>query len=315
MDKVIAHNNHIYLLEARDFEPKHIFENGQIFRWEVLDGEYTFVADKYISRIKRLNIDEVAALSRDTGIPLPADSAVIRLKNAGDLTDYQSFWHNYFDMDRDYDALKKEFSAIDSYMQRAIEFASGMRVLNQDFFEMIISFIISSNNNIGRIKKSVAKLSELAGAQFAEIDGVPYYKFPAPDAIAALDADLLKNYAGVGYRSPYIIQSAKMIADGAINLEAIRSMPYDEAHAEIMRLPGVGPKVADCILLFGDAREIAFPVDTWVIKVMNEYYLGNEKNKKKIKAYGLEYFGAKAGLAQQYLFYHAREHHIGAKKK
>lgn len=315
MNHVITKNKDIYLIGQEDFEPKHIFENGQMFRWTVKDDEYTIVVDKYVSKIKKLNLDEIKNLSQQHDLDLDSESSVVRLQNAGDINDYHQFWHHYFDMDRDYAALRKEFSAIDDYLKKATEFSVGLRVLNQDFWEMVISFIISANNNISRIKNSVSKLSELAGEKLAEIDGVTHYKFPTAKALAQLTPDELSKFAGVGYRAPYIIESAKMIDEGQVNLDQIRTMPYEDAHKEIMRLPGVGPKVADCILLFGDAREIAFPVDTWVIKVMNEYYLGKEKNNKKIKAYGLEYFGQKAGLAQQYLFYHARATNVGAKKK
>ena len=313
-NKILSHKNTLYLLDAQDFEPRHIFENGQTFRWEVEAEEYTFVAGPYLSKIKKLTGEEIADLAQETKQTLAKDSPIIRLQNAGDLADYQNFWRQYFVLDRDYSALKKDLAAKDTYLKEALEFAPGIRVLRQDFFEMVISFIISANNNIGRIKKSIAKLCELAGQPLGQLDGQIYYQFPTAQAIAALDEDRL-TATGVGYRAPYLLKSAQMIAGGRIDLAAISQMPYPQAHAALLELPGVGPKVADCILLFGDGRDMAFPVDTWVIKVMNQYYLGEEKNSKKIKAYGLDYFGDQAGLAQQYLFYHAREQNIGRKKK
>ncbi len=293
--QVISKNNNIYISGEEDFEPKHIFENGQAFRWEENGGDYTLVADKYVIRVKKL-------------------AEAIVLENAGSMKDYEDFWRKYFDMDRDYPGLRRELSQIDNKLKMATEAAVGLRVLKQDLFEMIISFIISANNNISRIKKSIEKLSELCGEKICEIDSKAYYKFPSVSAIADLNPDYLAEYTGVGYRAPYLVKTGKMIENAEVDLGLIDKLDYEAAHKELMRLAGVGPKVADCILLFGNSRDMAFPVDTWVIKVMNEYYLGNEKNSKRIKAEGHRRFGDKAGLAQQYLFYHARENKLGTKK-
>lgn len=314
--KVLSINKNIYIIGEEDFDPKHIFENGQAFRWEENQGEYTVVANKYVIGVKKLNQEEIQKAIKG-GLPLDlashGDLPVVRLRGAGTMEDYEIFWRHYFDMDRDYQALRKELSDIDDYLKASMDFATGLRILKQDFFEMIISFIISANNNITRIKKSVAKLSERCGEKIYDADSNVYYKFPTPEAIAELDTEELARFTGVGYRAPYLIKTAQMIANKEVDLDDIRQMHYEQAHRELTLLSGVGPKVADCILLFGDSRDMAFPVDTWVIKVMNKYYLGEEKNNKKIKAEGLKRFGDKAGLAQQYLFYHARIHKVGSR--
>lgn len=402
--QIIAKNNVIYIIGEKDFEPKHIFENGQAFRWEEQNGIYTIVADQYVSQVKKLSPQEIHAeitdgnltdallesvngnkkrvpsgyaedsknrsltenlgskngslkerapnqkskaaqdpesilfessnsdkryaeksksFSSDSANPIAVNSvndsfafpSVIKLTNAGTMADYENFWHHYFDMGRDYGKLRKDFSKIDPHLKKAVQFGTGFRVLNQDLFEIIISFIISANNNIGRIKNTVAKLCTLAGEPLEEINGKIYYRFPSPEQIAQLSAAQITEQTGAGYRGEYIQKTAQMIADGAFDLCFLKNAEYEIAHAELLKLPGVGPKVADCILLFGNSMDIAFPVDTWVIKLMNHFYLKNEKNSKKIKTDGQKRFGAQAGIAQQYLFYYAREHKIGSKLK
>ena len=246
---------------------------------------------------------------------------VINVRKDGDdviidncsMADFNDIWYSYFDMGRDYAALRKELSQIDPHLREATEFAQGLRILRQDMFEMVISFIISANNQIPRIKKSVDRLSEICGEPIGEYRGQMRYAFPSVSAVASISEENLAAIK-VGFRAPYILKSANMILSREVDLESTGNLSYEDACNELMKLAGVGPKVADCILLFGDAREIAFPVDTWVIKFMNEYYLEqSDKNMKRIKKRGIEVFGDKAGFAQQYLFYHARESGLGKK--
>lgn len=315
---VFSKDKDIYIL-GEEFDPKHTFENGQAFRWEEEEGNYTVVAGPYLAKIKKLSPDEMAELIKKDPITFglikdPNQESLVCIENGGSMEDYQTFWHKYLDMDRNYTELRQELAAIDPYMQRATESAIGLRVLRQDFFEMVISFIISANNNISRIKKSIDKLCQLAGEKQISPSGISYYKFPTAEAMSQLDPQLLAKETGVGYRAPYLVKTAQLILHKEVDLDYISRLGYKEAHKEIMRLSGVGPKVADCILLFGDSRDQAFPVDTWVIKVMKEYYLAEENTNQKIKEFGQNYFGEKAGLAQQYLFYHARTNKIGSKK-
>ncbi|MDO5062959.1 MAG: DNA glycosylase [Peptostreptococcaceae bacterium] len=332
--QIISHENSIYIVGEDDFDPKHIFENGQAFRWDEEDGAYTIVAGRYVTLVKRLTDRQIhqeliEGRSDPLGLPNgynfqqndpPSDiesiyPKVIKLENAGTMQDYENFWCKYFDMDRDYKKLRREFSKMDPHLKKAVRFATGFRVLQQDLFEMIISFIISSNNNIGRIKSTISKLCAIAGEPLGEYNGKIRYRFPTPEKIAALSAEQISKETGAGYRGEYIQKTAAMIAAGEVDLDLIRRSSYGSAHEELLKLSGVGPKVADCILLFGNGMDIAFPVDTWVIKLMNHFYLGQEKNVKKIKSKGVELFGEKAGIAQQYLFYYARENKIGTKLK
>lgn len=305
--EVISKQNNIYIINEEEFEPKNIFENGQAFRWDkVNDGYDVVVGNKYV-HIKNLNEEEIKKIGDY--------NKVVVIENGGSLEDYQTFWKNYFDMDRDYSKLRKDFMEYDKYLKEACEFGVGLRVLKQDLFEMIISFIISANNQIPRIKASIAKICELAGDKIYEKDGKSYYGFPTVEQLSKITSEQLSEIARVGYRADYIVKTVQMLKDGEVSLDTIRSLPYEKAHAELCKLQGVGLKVADCILLFGDSRDEAFPVDTWVIKVMNEYYLDNVKSMKKIKEEGARIFKDKAGLAQQYLFFYARENKIGNKKR
>lgn len=290
--EIFERDNKVILKNVLEFEPKHIFENGQCFRWEKEeDGSYTIVAKGKVINVSKYE-DEII------------------LENTN-LKEFESIWYEYFDFDRDYVKLRKELSKIDQHLNKAANFGDGLRILKQDAFEMIISFIISANNQIPRIKRSVDLLSERCGEALGEFRGKERFAFPSIEAVANIsDEDL--SAIKVGFRDSYIKTTANMILNGEVDIEKLIELDYEEAHKELMKLSGVGPKVADCILLFAFSREQAFPVDTWVIKIMNEYYMEEpQKNLKKIKAKGLEVFGNQAGFAQQYLFYYAREHKLG----
>jgi len=305
--EVISKNNDIYILDEKEFVPKNIFENGQAFRWDKVNNGYNIVAGKYFAHVRKLNESEVKSFGNYKD--------VVIIENGGTLDDYESFWRNYFDMDRDYFKLRKSFMEMDDNLRKACEFGVGLRVLKQDLLEMIISFIISANNQIPRIKSSIEKICELVGDKIYSRDGKDYYAFPSLEQLSNLTEEVLTDYARVGYRAKYLVNTIKMLKDNEVSLDKVRLLPYEEAHKELCKLQGVGPKVADCILLFGDSRDEAFPVDTWVIKFMNEYYVDNVKSMKKIKKAGAKIFKDKAGLAQQYLFFYARENKVGVKKR
>lgn len=290
--EIFERDSKVILKNVLEFEPKHIFENGQCFRWEKEeDGSYTIVAKGKVINVSK-HEDEII------------------LENTN-LKEFESIWYAYFDFGRDYVKLRKELSKIDQHLNKAANFGDGLRILKQDAFEMIISFIISANNQIPRIKRSVDLLSERCGEALGEFRGKERFAFPNIEAVANIsDEDLAA--IKVGFRDSYIKTTANMILNGEVDIDKLIELDYEEAHKELMKLSGVGPKVADCILLFAFSREQAFPVDTWVIKIMNEYYMEEpQKNLKKIKAKGLEVFGNQAGFAQQYLFYYAREHKLG----
>jgi N-glycosylase/DNA lyase len=197
----------------------------------------------------------------------------------------------------------------DSILKEAINYGQGMRILNQEQFEIIISFIISANNNISRIKKTVEAISRKFGKAL-EFDDETFYSFPSPKELSLATVEELKE-CGCGYRAEYIVNTTQKIAGGYFAIEQVVNMDIEEARIALMQLNGIGPKVADCILLFSMRKAQAFPVDVWVKRVMQYFYTAPDMNLNKIREFGMDKFGEFAGIAQQYLFYYAREKRIG----
>jgi len=195
-------------------------------------------------------------------------------------------------------------AGIDKYLNASVDFGYGIRILNQEPFETLISFILSANNNIPRIKGCVEKLASAYGKKTS----LGLYTFPSPEDLLNVSADEISDCCHAGYRCEYIVKSVKKYNENAINVEDLRNVSLAEAEKALRFYDGVGPKVADCILLFTGSRTDAFPVDVWVKRVIEELYLNKESSLKEIDAFARKYFGANAGFAQQYLFYFAREH-------
>lgn len=285
MDSVVyEYKDGIVFKNVDDFELKHIFDCGQCFRWdEREDGSYVGVAFNRAVRVSKMEND-------------------IYIKG-GKIEDYK-LWMDYFDIQRDYGEIKRELSK-DSILKEAITHGEGIRILNQDPFETTISFIISANNRIPMIKRAVNNISKRFG-QKIEFEGNEYYGFPDADTLAAIE---LKDIAacGCGFRAPYIIETARDISMGKVELSNIKKMDTDAALKELIKLKGVGNKVADCIMLFSMGKSDAFPVDVWVKRVMEYFYLAPDISLKGIREYGRGKFNNLAGFAQQYLFYYARD--------
>ena len=206
------------------------------------------------------------------------------------------FWLNYFDLYRNYQAIEDEVRC-DATLGKCLDYASGIHIFNQDPFETLISFIISANNNIKRITGIVDRLCILAGEKHEGT--TEYYSFPAPEAIAELTVEQL-TAIGSGYRAPYIKSSARMIADG-YELETLRNMPTAAARKELLRFPGVGPKVADCILLFSLGHADAFPLDVWMKRAMRLMYFQGAEPGKKAMEDQIAALGPNSGILQQYM--------------
>ncbi|HHV99764.1 MAG TPA: 8-oxoguanine DNA glycosylase [Clostridiaceae bacterium] len=283
--KVIVNN-------VRDFNPVHIFECGQCFRWiRQEDGSYTGVVK-----------DKAAVVRYMNGKLEISNSAIEDLKN---------IWFDYFDLGRDYSEIKRRLSK-DEIMKKAIEFGYGIRLLKQDLWETLISFIISANNRIPMIMKVVGAISEMYGSEII-MDGKSYYTFPDVDKLAGSALEQLEMCRG-GFRCKYILKTAQMVKDGTVNLASLANMTTDEAREELKRFPGVGNKVADCTILYSGTKYDVFPTDVWVKRVMEELYFGRPATFSEIQNFAADYFGELAGFAQQYLFYYAREHKIGTGK-
>ena len=281
-----------YTIKNQDsFELKDIFECGQCFRWnENEDGSYTGVINKGV-----LNVEKQGEKIIFTGM---LDGDIKEIVNS------------YFDLDRNYEEIKRQLSNIDKYLKTSVEYGKGIRILNQDLWETIISFIISANNNIPRIKGIIERISEKYGTEI-EWKNEKYYIFPTPEQLERATVEDLRNL-GTGFRDVRIFETIQKVLSNEVNLENIEKKGTIEAREELLTLSGVGPKVADCILLFSTLKRFdVFPIDVWVRRVMNELYIKNKDeskvSKKEIMQIANEKFGNLEGLAQQYLFYWKRE--------
>jgi len=234
---------------------------------------------------------------------------VLKLDNVT-ADDFQQVWYDYFDLGRDYGEIKKIVSAGDPIMEKAVEFGGGIRLLRQEPWETLISFILSANNRIPRIMKIVSEISRLFGQEI-EYRGRKYYSFPDIQSLAACSMDEI-SLCRAGYRCAYIHEAAAMAAREGFYTEKLSAMPTADARKELLRYKGVGNKVADCVLLYSGTKYDVFPVDVWVKRVMEELYFGREASFAEIQRFASEKFGQYAGFAQQYLFYYAREHKIGS---
>ena len=281
-------DNSVIIENIPDFLPSHTFLCGQCFRWEETEKEH-FIG-----------------IASGKVVEVYTDNNNVVIKNAT-LDDYSNIWKKYLDIENDYSSIKVQLSN-DETLRKAIEYGWGIRILNQDVFECLISFIISTQNGIPRIKKIVAKLCEMYGDKI-EYNGSVYYSFPKPDVLASLTAKDLEPLKA-GYRTDYILDAAKKVAFGEIDIYSLENMSTQDARKELLKIKGVGPKVADCVLLFSLKKHDAFPVDVWIGRVMKKFYVDENATMKQISAYSTENFGNLGGFAQQYLFYYARENKL-----
>lgn len=208
--------------------------------------------------------------------------------------EFEGFWKEYFDLETDYANYIAQINPNDTYLLNAAAFGSGMRILRQDLWEMIVSFLISQQNNIPRIRKCIENICREYGEKKENAKGETYYAFPKPEALAGLDEEALKA-CNLGYRSKYVVRSARSIVCGEVDLDAIRNMSYKKAKEELLKLFGVGVKVADCICLFALHHLQAFPVDTHIHQAMETHY---KRGFPKRRYKGVE------GVLQQYIFYY-----------
>lgn len=279
------------VLKHESFNPKDIFECGQVFNFNKEDdGSYTAVFKKQIINVLKKQ-DEII------------------IKNVDEETFYEYFY-DYFDLGVNYERIRSEISK-DELIKKACDYGKGIRILNQDMFETIISFIISANNQIPRIKKAVRIISERYGKYLGEFNGRKYYSFPEAYDLKNIDPMELREYASVGFRDKRIVEVAKILSEGYLDFNRDIKLDSNLLQEKLMKLPGVGPKVSDCILLFAFHKRNSFPVDVWIKRVMEHLFIKEEVSKKEVLRVARELFGENAGYVQQYLFYYAREEKIG----
>ncbi len=275
----------LVLNNIKDFELRDIFECGQCFRWKKEDdGSYTGVIKNGV-----LNVNKIK------------DKVIF---SGEGFENFEETCRYYFDLERNYSNIKDVISKDDENMQKAVEYGKGIRILNQDPWEMLISYIISAANNIPRISKTIENLSRNFGKDM-EYNGKKYYMFPTPIELSNATMEDLRA-CNLGFRDKYVYNATRLVLEGKIDFEELKNSDYHMAKKKLMQIPGVGAKVADCILLFSLGKMEAFPVDTWIKKVMNELYV-DSTNITKINQYAVQKFGKYAGIAQQYLFYYKRD--------
>lgn len=272
-------------IRTENFDLKQTLECGQCFRWEKSgENKYTGVVEGRALSVRQ-------------------DGCTFTFEDIS-RQEFDNKWIHYFDLDRDYGSLIKHLSN-DPILKEAADYGKGIRLLLQNEWETTVSFIISSNNNIPRIKKIISSLCIRYGERF-ESNGEKYYAFPEPEKLAGASCKDMDEIR-CGYRSGYILDAAQKVSEGEVRLSEIRKMGYEEGRNELLKIKGVGPKVADCILLYGAGKYESYPVDVWVKKVTERLYLKKDSSMKEIKEFASSKWSDEAGFAQQYLFYYARE--------
>ena len=268
-------NGDLYLYGTKNFDLSQTLDCGQAFRWESADGVHW------------------RGVAGDKFLELYREGDAVIFKNTS-LKDFETFWRDYFDLNRDYSEIIKKVSS-NKTIADAIEFAGGIRLLNQNPWEALCSFIISQNNNIPRIKGIIDRLCENFGEDMGG-----YYSFPTAEKIASLYLEDLEPLRS-GFRAKYILDAAKKVANGSINLEELRNTPYEKALEKLLEINGVGPKVADCVLLFSLGHIEAFPKDVWIKRALEMFFDG------ELPECAVPY----AGIVQQYIFHYSRIKKIG----
>ena len=267
-------DNIIKVFDKTQFNPKHILECGQVFRFGLDEsGNYFVISSKYKAIIKEKE-----------------DCYEI-------ISNNPNYFINYFDLDTDYNKIKNTLS-LNKTLKDMIPYGYGIRILKGDSLEMIFSYIISQNNNIKRIQKIIEKLCEIG----EEIDD--YHAFPTIEKLASMPLEFYKTL-GAGYRDKFLKQTADDLLK--IDIEKIKQMTTDDIYKFLISLQGIGPKVASCILLFGFNKMDKFPVDTWIEQVYYNHFNDKKLTRPAIQQYFENEFKEYSGIAQQYLFYFERE--------
>ena len=261
------------ILKTTEFSIKQIAESGQCFRLiQTGEGRYRLLA-------------------HDRALALTQSADDIRLDCS--QREFDEIWTTYFDLETNYGAIRSSVDPADIYLTRAAAFGAGVRILRQDPWETLITFILSQRKNIPAIKGCV----ELLCSRFGEpVLGADAFAFPKPEALANAELECLLG-CSLGYRGKYVSAAARMAASGELDFAAMESLLDDALVEKLLTVPGVGKKVADCTMLFGFHRLSRFPVDVWIERVLTREYPNG---------FPLERYEAFAGVLQQYMFYYER---------
>lgn len=290
VNNIVIDNDKVILDGVKNFNIKQILECGQCFRWEKV-GELNYIG-----------------VANGRVIEVIQEDDKVTILNTNE-EDFNNIWLDYFDLKRDYSEIKAGL-AHDEILGKSVEYGYGIRLLNQEHFELLISFIISARNSIPSIMKTIKKISEKWGTPI-EYKGNTYYTFPTPEQLKDATEEEIKE-TGASFRSKYIVDTIAKVNENSydFDLERISKLNTDECHVALQNFKGVGSKVADCIMLFSMRKYSAFPVDVWVKRAMIFFYGAEDASLNKIRIFARDKFGELAGFAQQYLFYYARENKI-----
>lgn len=284
---VSCENNIVTVDGVNDFTLSQILECGQCFHFDKLDEE----------------VYEVVAFGR--AVKMEQTDKVLRIYGSS-MEDYEGIWKLYLDMDNDYGLIKQSVIKADGALKTAVDEKSGIHILNQDFFETLISFIVSQNKSIPQIKQCVKNISHRFGDEVIGYNGEAFYVFPDVQRLHDATEEELRE-CKVGFRAPYIKNATEAVYSGAVTKEKLDELDIAQARELLMTIKGVGEKVANCVLLFGLGRREAFPVDVWMKRIMEQMYFdGKDTKKQDIEAFAVNKFGDLGGYAQQYLFDYAR---------
>lgn len=284
-------NDIVKVSPVLDFNLQDTLECGQCFHFEKVSEQYY----------------RIFAFGKVIQVQQIGDTLLI--ENSSDI-EVKHIWMHYFDLYRDYGDIKNKLLKIDSIIQRAVEYKPGIYILQQEPFECLISFIISQNKQIPHIKAVIRNLSAAWGTK-VHYQNKEYSVFPTLAQLKEASEEQIKE-SKAGFRAKYIVDACEKLSSGEIDLSKLFELPIDEARSQLLKIKGVGNKVADCVLLYGLGHHRAFPKDVWVKRVMEYFYFGGENTKMEtIEAFAAEKFGELAGFAQQYLFYYARDLKIG----
>lgn len=270
----IKTKNGIKVYSVKDLDLAQTLDCGQSFRWKEQDDK------------------SFKGVAYNKAVTMKLEGETLYIDNAT-KEDFEKIWKTYLDLDLDYGKIRKEISKIHPVLNEVAKYAPGIRILRQEPYEALCTFIISQNNNIKRIKGIIERLCENFGEKLESGE----FAFPTAEKIASLSEEDLSPLRA-GFRNKYIIDGARKVALGEVNLEICKTLSYEEARAELMKIKGVGVKVADCTLLFGMHRIEAFPIDVWMKRAMEILFPDMTG----------EDFGEYAGIAQQYIFHYSRMH-------
>ena len=288
----IQKKDRIIIENVKSFNIDQILECGQCFRYyQIEENLYSIVANKKVLYIKQ-------------------EGSTVEFYPCTE-EEFKEIWTTYFDLDRDYDFIKAQISKDDKILEEAIAFASGIRLLNQETYECLISFIISQNNRIPMIRQVIENLSRTFGQKIEDPYGSDYYTFPTVEALNAATIDEIMA-CKTGFRAKYIKDACAKIVSGEISIPELEKMNEEDARLKLTSIYGVGQKVADCVLLMSLGQYNSFPTDVWVKRVMEEFYFDGEKTPvRQIHVYAHKKWDTNSGFAQQYLFHYAKEKKIG----